>query len=364
MKDNLRMGILENIPMGMLLVPYITLRQAGDYHYAAFLFGIAISGVYAWMVYGYGKIFRANSTSIATSGYGIVDACFDIRSRGGLLLSIVYILRFILKSAFVIYVVGYLVSAGELKLWYAVIIFTVICVYGALGDYNKRRNLANILLWWMLVPIIFLVVFSISRMNYTDIAAAFSSMPFGDDVFKGAWIILAVMSTFELMIFPLSRPGKRGAVWFECVDYLKLVLWVFITVVIAYLYVLGMVGRDYMVKAEGFRISFGTAIDYALAGAWLIGAFYVASSYIFYAKEFLMEIADSSEDTGNRMGRGYILIVALLLAGVIFFVCCIDYDRTGSYIMRYLIYADTVVSMIVPAVIIFGNKILSGGKRR
>jgi hypothetical protein len=90
-----------------------------------------------------------------------------------------------------------------------------------------------------------------------------------------------------------------------------------------------------------------------LAISWLIGAFFVASSYIFYAKEMLMTFAIDEiyvKEKGEEHFK--ILIYGLLFAGVLFFVCCLHYDITRTYVVNWLVYADTALSLLLPGVVV------------
>jgi hypothetical protein len=393
MRDNIRSEILENISMSMLLVPFIAMRYAGDYHVAAFVFGIAFFVVYAAVIYGYaggrhGHFSLQNyGSNIATSGYRLVDMCIDAGRLGRFFL-VVYILRFMIRTGFAVYVTALILSEkNTVTFWLAAVSFVLICMYGAKGSFTKRRVLGNLLIYWMLIPLILLGVFSISRMDYGNVAREFggiteyidvsvlqrnggamSAKNFEDvDVFGTAWKIVAVMSSLELVLFSFARTGKnerrQGA------DLIRVAAWLIVSVLLAYVYTVGMLGSGYV--KSSLRVSFGEKIDYVLALSWLIGAFYVISSYVFYAKEMLLVFADDEIYVkeckvgagGEQRGRSWIgiegqvtyfrfLMYGLIFTGTLFFVCCFHYDVVRPFLINALLYVDVPLSLIMPFILI------------
>jgi hypothetical protein len=356
MRGSIRSEILENIPMSILLVPFIAIRYAGDYHPAALIFGLAFFVVYAAVIYGYaggqsGRLHNYGS-DIATSGYRIVDMCVDAGKLGRFLM-VVYIIRFMIRAGFAVYVVSLLVN-NMVSFWFAAVSFILICMYGASGSFANRRVQGNILIWWMLTPLILLAVFSLSRMDYGGIAGEFRIMDISladGNVFRTAWRILAVMSSFELVLFSFGRTRKNERR--QGMDIIRVAVWLGVSVVLAYVYVLGMLGSRYV--ESGIRISFGNKLDYVLALAWLIGGFFVISSYIFYVKEMLRTLMDDENYVNNQPNVQSIysrsLMYGLIFAVTLFFVCCFHYDSVRQYMISWLIYADVVLSLLLPFVI-------------
>lgn len=373
MRSSIKSEILENITMGILLVPFIAIYYAGDYHMAALVFGLAFFAVYAAVIYGYaaepaagrsGRFkLRSYGSSIATSGYNLVDMCVDAGKMGRIFL-VVYIIRFILRAGFVVYIVAQLLMQNDTApFWVVVLGFALICIYGASGTYTKRTTLGNLLIWWMLVPLILLAVFSISRMDYGNIGGEFQKLvsvmfendaadtgsPEDGNVFSTAWMIVAVMSSFELVLFSFARTKKSEKR--SGMDIIRVAVWMIVSILLSYVYVLGMFGSRYVRFTT--RLSLGNRMDYVLAISWLIGAFFVASSYIFYAKEMLMTFAIDEiyvKEKGEEHFK--ILIYGLLFAGVLFFVCCLHYDITRTYVVNWLVYGDTALSLLLPGVVV------------
>jgi hypothetical protein len=217
-----------------------------------------------------------------------------------------------------------------------------ICIYGASGNFAKRRVLGNMLMWWMLVPLILLVIFSISRMDYGGILDEFKNMEVSTivleksgNVFGTAWKIVAVMSSFELVLFSFARSRRR-----QGVDLIRVAVWLIVSVILAYIYVLGMLGSRYV--ESGSRLSLGNKMDYVLALSWLIGAFFVISSYMFYTKEMIFAISEGCKS----------LLYGLIFAGTLFFVCCFHYDVLRAFMINWLVYFDVALSLLLPGILI------------
>jgi hypothetical protein len=218
----------------------------------------------------------------------------------------------------------------------------------------------------MLIPLILLGVFSISRMDYGNVAREFggiteyidvsvlqrnggamSAKNFEDvDVFGTAWKIVAVMSSLELVLFSFARTGKnerrQGA------DLIRVAAWLIVSVLLAYVYTVGMLGSGYV--KSSLRVSFGEKLDYVLALSWLIGAFYVISSYVFYAKEMMLVFSDD-EIYVEKKAYFRVLMYGLIFTGTLFFVCCFHYDVVRPYLINVLLYVDVPLSLIMPFIL-------------
>jgi hypothetical protein len=313
--------------------------------------------------------------------------CIDA-GRPGRFFLVVYVLRFMIRTGFAVYVTALILSEkNTVTFWLAAVSFVLICMYGAKGSFTKRRVLGNLLIYWMLIPLILLGVFSISRMDYGNVAREFggiteyidvsvlqrnggamSAKNFEDvDVFGTAWKIVAVMSSLELVLFSFARTGKnerrQGA------DLIRVAAWLIVSVLLAYVYTVGMLGSGYV--KSSLRVSFGEKLDYVLALSWLIGAFYVISSYVFYAKEMMLVFADDEIYVkeckvgagGEQRGRSWIgiegqvtyfrfLMYGLIFTGTLFFVCCFHYDVVRPFLINVLLYVDVPLSLIMPFALI------------
>jgi Na+/alanine symporter len=155
------------------------------------------------------------------------------------------------------------------------------------------------------------------------------------------------MSSLELVLFSFARTGRNERR--QETDLIRVAAWLIVSVLLAYVYAAGMLGSSY-VKA-GLRVSFGERIDYVLALAWLIGAFYVISSYIFYAKEMMLVFAD--DELYVEKGAYFrVLMYGLVFTGTLFFVCCFHYDVVRPFLVNALLYADVPLSLAMPLILI------------
>jgi hypothetical protein len=202
--------------------------------------------------------------------------------------------------------------------------------------------MGNVLIYWMVVPIVLLVVYSISRMDYAGITEGLVLGNYNEGVFGTAWILVAVMSTFELLLFSFARSRRTESRHIS--DLVRVAVWVVVSVLLAYVYILGMLGNRCV--ASGNRISLGNKLDYVFIMCWLIGAFFVISSYIFYAKEVMNTLVNDRTIT----------MYALIFAGVLFFVSCFNYEAVRIMMINWLVYGDVLLSLGLPAFVISAAK--------
>jgi hypothetical protein len=287
-----------------------------------------------------------------------------------------------IRAGFAAYVAAHILAAqNTASFWIVAVSFVLICIYGASGSFVKRRVLGSVLIYWMITPLILLGIFSISRMDYGNMAEQFGTLvanagknlPLNlpeENVFGTAWKMVVVMSSFELALFSFARTGKNERR--QGVDLIRVSVWIIVSVLLAYVYVLGMLGNKYV--ESGNSISFGNKADYVLALSWLIGAFFVISSYIFYVKEMMLAFTDDviyakeadvgaarkgrSEigSQGERQATGFrILMYALIFTGTLLFVCCFHYDVVRVFMINWLVYGDVPLSLLMPAALIIGR---------
>lgn len=359
---NKKLCILESLSLDILLVPYIALRYAGQYHMVALFFGLAITAVYTWLIFYYLNAFRIRDVGNATTGYGIMDNIFEKNPRVSYFLGIVYIVRYLIRAGFIVflsaYVLDHIKASRGASFWWVAVSFAVISVYGAGGDFKKRCTLAKVLYYWILVPLILTLVLSISRISYGEIARMFSEFEVGYEyVFEGSLMILAVMGNFELLLFSMGRKRAKKEMPNFYTEFLRIISWIFIAVVIAYLYVIGMVGRDYISFASFDNMSFGLTIDYAIVMSLVVGTFFQSSSYVFYAREFLGQIIEKENEYGDEKGKMTWLTRLLSLSFLVMVVCLLDFDVTRPHILRYLICGDVFLGAITPGAILLLDKV-------
>lgn len=346
-----RVGLLENITIGMVVIPYITTSMAGDLHIRALYLGIALSCLYAMLVFGFSKWFPEGLISALNDNLGWLGRVFDI----------VYAFRYVLRGAlimlfFVTVIHEYMLKST--KAWVIAIPFAAICGYGALRDIEKRGRLLEFLFWWMIVPLILVAVFAISNVDWGSLPRELSangaplfSRWLSDGVLPAAYLSFLVLSSVELMIFTLPRQKQNS--W---KNGLKILVWIVIAVVLAYVFIVGILGVDWVktgstvsmnvIEASAFPGGLVERMDYPVLAFWVIGVFAVISGYLFYARQF----ADRLFRVESTKGHALIMlcVVILLLLGM---WCWLE-PLSAVWLVRYVIWMDIGVSVLVPLLVL------------
>lgn len=348
-----RIALLENITIGMVIIPYVTTSVCGGRHMWSFLAGIMFICFYGCLVYLFSKWFPEGLVTAVDENMGCMAA----------LLETIYALRYILRAAVILCFFAEVIHRYMLRsmnVWVIAVPFLLVCGYGALRDIEGRGRLMELLFWWMIVPLILLAVFSITNVGwselpdemlvYTDVA--------GNDIgkiFLGGYLVLLSTSGIELMTYTLVKQKENN--WKNA---LKMLVWLIIAILLAYVFVIGILGCEWVssddmaalnvMEASAFPGGLVERMDYPVLAFWIIGVFAVASGYMFYAKIFVNKLCGR--------GRWWQMPAILLLTLVMMGGLSIDsFGRIASY---YILWADFAISIIVPVAVYMVKHIKTG----
>ena len=342
-----RMGILENITLGMVVIPYATVNLAGKWHFVALLFGLALTAVYMVIIY---------SLSIRLPR----DFARKL-SEGGLLgrsATLLYSIRFLIRGGLIMFFFGKTIQEFLLQsysLWIIILVFALVCGYGAARDIEKRGRLLELLYPWMIIPIILVAVFSISSIDLEELYRGLMGVNYdllgqGSgiwDVIKGGYVAFLILTSTELMLFTL--PHQKEGNWRNT---LKTGIWIIIAILLAYTFVIGILGGHWVASDSQSSLNVMEAAfipgeviaraDYPVLAFWIIGVFAIISGYMFYAKEaFLIGSRLKAKKQGN-IGLWFVMAAVVILAFVW------SQDRVSLYLAKYMLWADVAISIIVP----------------
>lgn len=332
-----RGGIIENITLGIVVLPYITVRFAGQYHWCAFFLGMLFTLI-----------------------YGLFMKRFAWTGEGCLFLELIYVLRFVLRSAILLLFFGAVVKEyllPQISEFWIIGSFLFICAYGATKDVSKRGRLMELLYWWMMLPLLLAVVFAIGNMEIRGIPHAITQLPEDCDdmqsILFAAYLVVLVTSSVELLQFQSHRKGlttdeKKD---FERVFWRILGTMVF-ALTLGFLFVMGILGAGWsgssplaalnVMEAAKVPGGFFTRMDYPVLAFWMLGIFALISGYLFYAKEFLYKVCGVQQDRGKRI---LFSILFLVVIGLLFLL---QQGVIETEIRWYLLYAELPLSMLLP----------------
>lgn len=354
----LRIGILENIPIGIILVPFITTKLAGTYHIFALLFGLILFSLYCLIIYGFSRSFPL----------GFIDTLHTSMGLFGRILEGVYTLRYIIKASLVALFFSLIVQQYMLRsfnLWVIIISFVLICGYGSARDIEKRGRLLEFLFWWMIVPLIFVVVFSITNIQWDvfSIPKMDISVITSGNLWAGSYGVLIVLSSVELMIMTIYRERKH-----QWKNSLNIFIWIVIAIILAYIYVVGILGEGWVRNGQGSALNVMQAssfangtierLDYPIFAFWIIGVFATASGFMFYAKEFagsMLRLERAKSYKWVTAATTLLVLITMILYNVSWF---------REFVVVYILWADIAISILVPFILWVVQKTRQIAKQR
>lgn len=341
-----RIGILENIAVGIIFIPYLVTGLAGKFHIIAFALGLCLFALYGMIIYYYSVCFPL----------GFIDTLHTSMGGFGRVLEGLYSFRYMIKAAVISVFFALIVQEYMLQsfnLWAIIISFVVISGYGAARDIEKRGRLLEFLFWWMIVPLILVAVLSITNIKWDSFSWPvlhrndFTS----GGIWEGSYSILIPLSSVELMMMTLQREKKRS--W---KNDLGILLWIMIAMILAYVYVVGIIGAGWAGSGQGSALNVMQTVsvsgntvrrlDYPVFAFWIIGVFATVSGYIFYAKEFAGSMLRFEEE------KSYKRTLAVITLLVLIFIALFRADWWRNFVVTYLIWADIAISLIVPGILL------------
>lgn len=345
-----RIGVLENIAMGMVLIPYITANVAGRWHFSSLIIGLIFSGIYAVVIFFLSKAFPEGMISYISESLGSF----------GKIIQVVYVLRYALRGGLIIIFFGSIIQRYMLRsfnMWLLIIPFVLICGYGGNKDIEKRGRLIELLFWWMIVPIILVAVFSVSNLEWDSIPEMIMTFPaIGSKnqlgkIFLGAYMVLVILSSMELMLYTLVRQKKNT--WENA---LKILIWVFVAVLTTHILIVAVLGKGWtghdstavfsVMESSVFPGGTVERLDYPVLAFWIIGIFAVLSGYMFYSKELINHLS-SGEDYRERKFSMPLIVLIFTASSYIW-----SRSAVAKYLTWYIVWIDVSLSIVIPVIVL------------
>lgn len=109
------------------------------------------------------------------------------------------------------------------SVWWIFLPFLGITLYGASKSMEGRGRMFEFLFGWMVVPLILIVVFSVSNIDIGAIMQGITSQSEVSGVFKGAYAILLALSPLELQLYScpcVKEKDRMGGNLAACLDFI------------------------------------------------------------------------------------------------------------------------------------------------
>lgn len=366
-----RIGLLENIAIPMIVLPFVTVRVAGKYHVLAFILGLFLFAGYAMVLYCFSRKIPE----------GMVAAVFQEFGWWAKLVAAIYVVRYVLRASLILLYFSMAAHAYMLRsiaLYALAIPFALICGYGALRDIEKRGRLLELLFWWMITPLILIAVFAVGSADWATLdkelfgfsRSAISAADMGS-ILLAAYLMLIVTSGVELMMHTIVTQKTQSIVgaW-------KLLVWILIALLLSYLFVIGILGAGWVQRdslsslnvMEAAAVPGGVIerMDYAVLAFWVIGVFAILSGYLHYAKKYACSIVSSLVYRNKRDADKSSYVERFVMLGLVVLVVLVMWlwqrRMTAAVMAWYLIRLDLLLSLLVPFVTIWLKKKRKTGK--
>lgn len=231
------------------------------------------------------------------------------------------------------------------------------CIYGSWKTITGRGRMLEMLFLWMVVPLILMAVFSVNSVD-VDYNRVFEIPIDGMKlkgllgVLSGGYGILLLLQGMELMLFTLGHARNNTKS-----NILKVIIWINITLFMAYIFIMGILGRRFVVKdvkasfnvmeAASFPGNAINRLDYLILSFLMIGVFATVSGYLFWGRS-LLECSSIKEGSFWRI----IITIVVLVAMVVFL--CVPVIR--RILLMYVFLADFAVSILLSLVVFMPDK--------
>lgn len=347
-----RAGVLENVSIAMMFAPFVAISCAGRFHMLALFLGIVLMIFYGLYLY-----------YISSRVYGSYEeVLINWHGRIGRIEGVVYYFRFVLRAALFLIILGEIITEYMLvniNKWVIIISFLIVCLYASGKSIIGRARLLEMLFLWMVIPLILMAVLSVNSVTVfgnIDFKIPALSRLFPDEawgVLAGGYGFLILVQSMELMLFTADHAKNNTKI-----NALKIVIWIGISVFVAYMFIVGILGGRWVatdskaafnvMEAASFPGDAINRLDYLVLAFLMIGIFATVSGYLFCARRIL------SCEFNNKKES---LIRILIPITTAMMLVLLSSPFSKSLILAYLIYGDFALSIILPLLVLRPRKI-------
>lgn len=351
-KQFVRMGIIDNIAVGIFIVPYIASFAGGDYSVIVLIGGIIVLSIYGLIMYWLSSAFK--------EGY-IEELNQTCKGLVSIVIDVIYAFRFLIKGSYLTILLMHIIKAYllyEFNPWAIIVPFVLVCGYGAVKDIEKRGRLIEFLFWWIVIPILTVASFAIPNIVWEGLikGAEIGNSFEINNIFWGSYGILLITSTLEFILLSVNYVNEK-----KFVGVSRILVSISAFLIGGYIFSIGILGRAWVNSDAIATINVMEAgalpkdtigrFDFAVLGFWIIGIFAVVSGYLFYAKRFIEEGISNKQSKGKRL---ILLVLMTWMLGMIWGSS--KFSISISKIFSYYALVDIILSIIIPIIIIIIGK--------
>lgn len=343
-----RMSFMECCAISMMILPYITIQMAGSFHIYALFFGMILVGVYGLYLWVIAKQFQ--------EGYirAIVNQTGRFQIVWKLLYSLRYLFRIVLIVSFFAQIVERYLLRGS-SVWWIMAAFLAISIYAAGKGMQERARLLEFLFWWMLFPLLLVVILSICNLDLSAFGTAILSDKQPVDILRAGYAVMLALSPLELQLYtqPCIKKEERPVI-------LRFYVWLIIAICFSYLYIIGILGVHWAASdvTAGFNVMEAAAapgrilgrMDYPIMAFWMIGVFAMVSGFAQQSGNYLQAI----KGTVSKHSRIFISILIFVILGVL--LIGMQNSEFANLMMNLMFLIDFGVSIALPFFLVLTKK--------
>lgn len=265
--------------------------------------------------------------------------------------AIIYYIRFWINAAFFYTYIVFMVGRYMLPQNQGFVIgFPLLVLAWRMnrGGLKERGRVMEGIFWFVLLPVIFVLLLSITDLSFKEIAVSDFQWK---EFFKGSLLLLALLHPMELVWFYRGNMSNGGMKFRTFFGIGILLIGIFCAVV-------GSLGRKLtlydenpvMSMAQGAAIPGGimARLDIFLIAFWIVGVFCVFSGYLFYGNEGLKHVFFRGRMIGNLLSYGGLF----LATNVLFHFWYLIWNFFSCFL-----YANLTIGLLFPLFLFYMEKI-------
>lgn len=271
---------------------------------------------------------------------------------------LIYVVRFAVRGAWMISYLEYLIhetlyQGSRLMI---LIPLLIICIYAGIRNLEGRARFAELLFWWVVIPLVAIFLIGLWKTDYTVL------IPDGPvdihQIMRDDYRLMAMFLPLEFLVFRMSAiEGNNYRVWNQA---MRGVLYSGLWLLLVYVVTVGILGNTWghtdllgVTNAmEQISIRGGglERLDILILLFWLMGGIIALSAYFFQGQQLLLRVCSTRQVEGHFGGNLWTVLFQALLSFAVYFCFQTPQDWTDWY-LSFACYVDFPLSIGIPIII-------------